>query len=339
MKALTISNSISQRSTIQFNYDDFLNKFLSIRDCKPDTLNNYRKSLDQFNSWLKLNTINQPVHVDIKEYKNYLISKPVVRIKNGARVQETLSIFTVNSYMVALKVFFKFLNDVHLYPDITTQIKLINRPEGHVRNALTLQEISSIYQEIKKNKSKIKRLRDKALFDLLLSTALRKSEVRNLNINDFDKKDGYSGVYVLRKKRSVKTFKKIPVDVMKSINNYLKCRGVLQNNDPVFISLSRNGTSGKRMSGVSLSGLFKKYMRKIGLDSSRYCFHSIRHSSITMYKHAIEKGGKVVDLFEYKNFSGHKQTNTLELYIHDDNQMKSEAEVQVCNYIKSECVV
>jgi len=317
---------------VKFDFSDYQNKFFAFIDVKESTLSTYRQGLDKFGCWLTSQNINRPVHKDIKEYKNHLINTDVERIRNGIKVKEKMSVYSVNSYLIIVKLFFKFLDGVRLYPDTCIGIKLLKKSKKRSRKSLSEKNIIDLYNEIQ-NQSGTKQLRDKAIYDLLLSAGLRAMELINLNVGNIEK----GGVTITGKGRDEQEFIQVPPDVLQSLGHYLAIRGTLEYNDAVFVSLSNNSIN-QRLTRESLSRMGKQYLRAIGLNDARYCLHSCRHTAITMWIKSRRAQKKKVDIIKGMKYSRHLQAETFIKYVDDVDDEKDDSQFDTWKYIKQNCL-
>ena len=107
----------------------------------------------------------------------------------------------------------------------------------------------------------------------------------------------------MRKGRTYKERIKIEYEVFEPIERYLLKRKYSQS-DPLFA----NHYTGGPMSGIMLSKVVKKYIKKIS-SSNRLTCHSLRHSAAIN----LLKLGK--SIYDVKNLLGHKSIDTTQLYL------------------------
>ena len=151
--------------------------------------------------------------------------------------------------------------------------------------------------------------RNKALFELMYSSGLRRSEVTGLKIKDIDLFNGL--VKVLGKGRKERL---IPVTqtALQAIKDYLACRKNPQPQEALF--LNKNGTP---LTGDGLAYIFKNTAIASHL-ARRVTPHSLRHSFAT---HLLGHG---CDLRSLQEMLGHKSLSTTQVYTHVSlEQLKS----------------
>ena len=151
--------------------------------------------------------------------------------------------------------------------------------------------------------------RNKALFELMYSSGLRRSEVTGLTIKDVDFFNGF--VKVLGKGRKERL---VPVTqtALQAIKDYLACRKNPQPQEALF--LNKNGTP---LTGDGLAYIFKH--TAVASHLARHVTpHSLRHSFAT---HLLGHG---CDLRSLQEMLGHKSLSTTQIYTHVSlEQLKS----------------
>ena len=157
--------------------------------------------------------------------------------------------------------------------------------------------------------------RDKALFELMYSSGLRRSEVTGLKIRDVD---FFNGVVRVLGKGNKERFVYFGSACRKAIDAYLVERNekVLSDNRALFGSRDSN-----RISVTAVHRLVKKALLQAGLDSTQFSAHKLRHTAATM----MLSGG--VDVKTVQEVLGHENLNTTQIYTHIENtELKIAAE-------------
>ena len=145
-------------------------------------------------------------------------------------------------------------------------------------------------------------LRDFALFELVYSSGLRRSEAAGLNIGDLDL---YSGFARVMGKGSRERLVPVGDKALSAIREYLETRPKpLAHGNPLFLN-HRN----TRLSGAGIALIFKK-MAKRARFARPMNPHSVRHSFAT---HLLDHG---CDLKSVQEMLGHKNLQTTEIYTH-----------------------
>ena len=112
---------------------------------------------------------------------------------------------------------------------------------------------------------------------------------------------------------------KITGHVLTAITEYLKARGPVKGNAPLFASCSRRNNGG-RLTTRTVSQVCKNAMKAAGYDSHRLTAHSLRHSAVTL---ALLAGMSLQDVSQ---FARHSSVNVTMIYAHDITRMKSQCE-------------
>lgn len=145
-------------------------------------------------------------------------------------------------------------------------------------------------------------LRDYALFELMYSSGLRRSEAAGLNVGDLDMFSGFARVMGKGSKERL-----VPVNdkAMEALRAYLDTRPKpLAHGLPLFLN-NRNG----RLTGAGIALIFKRMARRARFARPMNP-HSVRHSFAT---HMLDRG---CDLKTVQEMLGHKNLQTTEIYTH-----------------------
>ena len=159
------------------------------------------------------------------------------------------------------------------------------------------------------NRKTMKGKRDYAILRLLWGLALRRSEVVNLNVADVDLDN--SRVWILGKGKGDREPMSLGKKVREAVEDWLKVYRPTRSNQPLFVSLSSNGTGGDRLNDNYIYKMVRSVAKAAGI-SKPMAPHKIRHSSIT---HALDCGA---DVRAVKRLSRHSNLQTLVVY--DDNR-------------------
>ncbi len=145
-------------------------------------------------------------------------------------------------------------------------------------------------------------LRDYALFELVYSSGLRRSEASGLNVGDLDL---FSGFVRVMGKGSRERLVPVGDKALSALRDYLDTRPKpLAHGLPLFLN-HKNG----RLTGSGIALIFRK-MAKRARFARPMNPHSVRHSFAT---HMLDRG---CDLKSVQEMLGHKNLQTTELYTH-----------------------
>lgn len=281
---------------------ELFNRFIAYLDATPKTIETYTKALRQLFRYLSLNGIRQPQREDIIAYREDLRAsghKPT----------------TIQNYINAAKLFFRWTGQEGLYPDIASHLKGAKLDREHKKDYLTSGQIKEILASIERNS--LQGLRDYAILVLMVTGGLRDIEVSRADIGDLRAVGENTVLYVQGKGKQEKTeYVKISFPVEKAIRAYLKAKGAAGEDEPLFTSLSNN-SKGKRLSTRSISGIVKNRFQQAGYNSERLTAHSLRHTAVTLSLLA----GK--DITEVQQFARHANITTTMIYNHSLDKAKN----------------
>lgn len=167
------------------------------------------------------------------------------------------------------------------------------------------------------DRSTLAGLRNYALLRLLWGNALRRNEVSQLNVSDFDPSG--KTLRILGKGRGTQSeVIDLGTATTAAISDWLSCRGSTSETDPLFTSLDFVNL-GHRLTGDGIRKIVVKLCSQAGIKKV-VSPHRIRHSAITAALDATDGNVRKV-----QKLSRHKQVNTLLIY--DDNRSKAQQEI------------
>jgi integrase/recombinase XerC len=163
------------------------------------------------------------------------------------------------------------------------------------------------------DRTKLKGKRDYAILRLLWDNALRRSEVCNLNVGDFDAQ-GCTLSILGKGKGTQKTVVDLSRKTVEAIADWLiASKRSSKTRQALFIAISYNG-NGKRLSGEAIRRLVSGLCKEVGI-TKQMSPHRIRHSSITT---VLDKNNG--NYRATQRFSRHAKPDTVMKY--DDNRQK-----------------
>jgi integrase/recombinase XerD len=282
--------------------EDLYSKFVAFLDATPKTAETYKKAIRQLFVYLSLQGISRPQREDIIAFREDLKAsghKPT----------------TVQNYITAAKLFFRWTAQEGYYPDITDHMKGAKIDREHKRDYLTANQVKAVLDGIERDT--LQGLRDYAMLSLMVTGGLRDIEVSRADIGDLRTAGESTVLYVQGKGRQEKTeYIKISAPVEKALRAYLRERGEATEGAPLFASLSNNSKGG-RLSTRSVSGTVKQRLKAAGYNSERLTAHSLRHTAVTLSLLA----GKRID--EVQQFARHANIATTMIYNHSLDKAKN----------------
>jgi integrase/recombinase XerC len=151
--------------------------------------------------------------------------------------------------------------------------------------------------------------RDYAILRLLWDNALRRGEVCALDVGDFSASE--RKLMILGKGKIAKSAIDLSSGAAAAILRWLELRGECSDDEPMFISLSRN-QPGHRLGGSAIYAIVRQYCQEQEIEKIMSP-HRLRHSAITAHLNASEGNVRAAQAL-----SRHADLKTLTLY--DDNR-------------------
>lgn len=278
---------------------DFIRSLRVERHYSPRTLNAYQRDLEKL-----ANFCNQA------EIKNWAaLEQAHVRRYIAGRHRQGLSSKTLQRELSACRSFFNWL---------LKNGKLKHNPANDVRApkaARKLPETLDVDQTMRLLDVRVEEvltIRDHAMLELFYSSGLRLSELANLNVNDFDSKEGMVDVIGGKggKDRRLPVGKKARA----ALKRWLFHRKELATPAQPALFLTQQG---KRIGVRTIQKRIKDWARKQGLDKNLHP-HMLRHSFAS---HLLESSH---DLRAVQELLGHEDIATTQIYTHLDFQHLAE---------------
>ena len=228
-------------------------------------------------------------------------------MKGNKVIGKSKAASTIQLYCAAAKIFFRWTAQDGLYPNIADHLKPgITVSKNHKKDALSTKQCKELVKSVKGNS--VKELRDSSILNLMSTAGLRTIEIVRANVGDIRFERGKVFLAVQGKGRDEADEKVLlSKQTYKAITAYLKARGKVADNDPLFTSTSNRNKNG-RLDTQSIRKMVKKNLRGIGLDSPRLSAHSLRHAVVS---NLIDLG---VDLPTIQIVTRHKSIATLMIY-------------------------
>ena len=299
--------------TKNFMPQELVERFIRFAGVSEKSASTYKIALRQLQKYLAANEIVKPARTDLEEWRNGLIAQK----KSPA---------TVQLYLTATKIFFRWLAQENLYINIADHMKArVKVNHEHKKDALTAAQAGKLIKSF--GGKTLKEKRDRAIIALMASAGLRCVEVNRADVGDMLEQYGRTYLLVQGKGHSSKDSKVLlPAQIVSLIREYLKARGKVSATQPLFTSTARRNT-GARLSVQSISKMIKVTMRSAGYDTPRLTAHSLRHTAATTM---IIAG---VELTQVQQVLRHVNINTTMIYNNAVERMKNEAEQIAANAI------
>ena len=282
--------------------DSFI-RFAGVSDKSAAT---YKIALRQLAKYFAANDITKPARADLENWRDGLIA-------------DKKSPATVQLYLTSAKIFFRWLAQEGLYPNIADHLKArVKINHEHKKDALTSAQAGKVIKGVKGDSIKDKR--DRAILALMTTAGLRCIEVARADVGDVIQQFGKTYLLIQGKGHSAKDAKVLlAAQVVTLIHDYLNARGNVTENQPLFTSTA-NRNRGQRLSTQSISKMVKAKLRAAGIDTPRLTAHSLRHTAATTM---IIAG---VELTHVQQVLRHVNINTTMIYNNAVERMKNTAE-------------
>lgn len=285
-------------SELEKNGENFI-KYLDVDD---KTIKAYRVGIRSFINFINDNNVKNPTRETIIAFRDYL--------------RENYSSNTVNTYMIAIRSLFKYLELHGRYKNIAVDIKGARYDNTPKKQVLSLKQVQNIYQGLTD-------LEDKCLFSLLITTGLRGIEVSRAKIEDIQIYNNEIVLWVQCKKHDSKDeYVKLSNQVLEDLKNYIGDR----THGYIFVSKS-NHNKGNGVTTKTLRLKIKNIFKQFGIEDNLFSLHSTRRTSATLM---YESG---IDIYSIQQILHHKSQNTTVRYINAVTRNQNKGEYMVSNAI------
>lgn len=271
------------------------------------TIENYDHYLSKMFEQMKAESVSDITDESVREFRLWLNRQPT-------RNKSTVSKKTQNYYLIALRMFLKFLAKRDIPALAVDRIELAKLP-AHQLELITPLELSRLL-EVHQGES-LQELRDKAILELLFSTGLRVGEIcslsRDINLD--------SEELSVRGKGGKVRVVFISEAARKAVKKYLDARKDMA--EGLFVRLDpdktprRNSPAPKRYLGKDYGSLDRQSIETIVRRSAikagigkRVTPHTLRHVFAT---DLLSNGA---DLRSVQTMLGHSNIMTTQIYTH-----------------------
>lgn len=267
---------------------------LELRNYSSATIESHRGSLESFMKWSferGKRDVREVTEDDLYAFLKYCREKQYAR-------------HTVDNRMRSVKAFFDFLEkEQSIFINPAEWLELPGLGDRSPKVILTEKEMERLLKA--PNLSRKLGIRDRAIMEVLYSTAIRNAECVALTVFDVDLEAGYVRVNQGkgRKDRMVPLGKKAVAYLKRYLENVRP--GLLKDMDDHALFFSRTG---KALDGQSLNLLVRTYGRNLGL-AKPVTTHSFRRAAIT---HMLRRGAHPLYL---QRMLGHATGETVRRYV------------------------
>lgn len=259
-----------------------------------NTVQAYSRDLQRFQTWLAGRGIKSLTIRDLADFVGWLH-------------EQTLAPSTIARHIVALRMFFRYLQLEGVLTDNLAELLGSQKLWQRIPEVLSPSLIDEFLQSPRPTDPFYRR--DRAMLELLYATGCRASELSNLKAVDVHLGKGFCLCHGKGSKQRLAPLGKVAAD---AVREYLETerQQLVQRaaGDPEWLLLSR---SGRRLRREAIWELVKQYAARAGLSKS-ISPHTLRHSFAT---HLLAGGA---DLRQVQEMLGHASIATTQIYTHID---------------------
>lgn len=276
--------------------DKFIEYLKYQRNYSDFTCNNYKKDLNEYNSFILSNKINYK-NMDYNDVKEYVI---YLNKKNDAKS-------TISRKLSSLRTFYKYLvlnNKVESNPFL-----LVSSPKKEKRipkfiNYNNMEEILNV-PNIKTKEGQ----RERVILEVLYASGVRVSELVNIKLKDIDFSNKNILIFGKGSKERLVSFGDYALEY---INLYLKeGRNLLLDgvkSDYLIVGKKSEKLTTRRVEQI-IDDIIKRTSIKLNITP-----HMFRHTFAT---HLLDNG---CDLLVVQELLGHASLSSTEIYTHVSNE-------------------
>ncbi len=289
------------------NIYDLLRSFLEHLEIEKGrsikTIENYNRYLRCFFDFSKIKVPEQIKDEIVTSFRLWLNRRPGPKGEGGRR--ETIKKKTQNYYLIALRVFLKYLSKRGIKSLPPERIELAKISQRYL-NLINEEELEALLAS--PNGQDTKSLRNKSILELLFSTGLRVSELCSLNRNHIE--DSKNGEFSIKGKGGKIRVVFISDNAKDSLKKYLKKRTDM---DPALFARipihTQPPEKSLRLTSRSVERIVKHCAIQAGI-SKKVTPHVIRHCFAT----DLLSGG--ADIRSVQSLLGHSNITTTQIYTH-----------------------
>lgn len=282
---------------LEIAIDQFLKFLSSVKNASPHTVRNYGLDLSSFQKYFGKEV---PATIDKRHIRGYLSQ---MNEKQVARRTLLRRLATLRSFFNYLKKEKKILQN---------PLEEIDTPklEKSLPKSLSYEEVERLFDQ--PDRSTFLGLRDRCIMELLYSSALRVSELAQLNREDLNLQELRLRVRGKGRKERIVPLTRSAAKWLQSYLDHPERPTVEQDSHAFFLN-----RFGKRISVRSIDRHFARYLLASGLSASATP-HTIRHTIAT---HWLEKG---MDLKTIQLLLGHNALTTTTIYTKVSTRLRRE---------------
>jgi len=269
----------------------YLSELKGIKNASNNTLSAYGRDLRQFHEFLELKNISEIIKITKKHIRLFIVD---LNLKENSTT-------TIARKLTTLRGLFMFAirnGIIEQNPLKDIQNPKIKRKIPETLSLDSYKKIIKLLSDKEESKNNLKLI---LIFELLYGSALRVSELCDLNIGDINLSNRSIKV---KGKGSKERYVPIGKQSITALEKYLNSLQVVSKELPLF--LAKNG---KRIYPRIIQKHVKEQIQLVS-DISKKSPHILRHSAAT---HMLDRGA---DLLGVKEILGHENLSTTQIYTH-----------------------
>jgi integrase/recombinase XerD len=266
----------------------------------PDTVRGRRIAIRRFIAWCDDRGLSDPKEITkpiLERYQRHLF---YYRKPDGT----PLTLGSQQGFLAPLKTFFKWLaKENHIPSNPASELELPRQPKHLPRALLSIEDVEAVLRQI--DHKATTGLRDRAIMEVLYSTALRRTELANLRRYDAD----LSRLIVFVHEGKGQKDRVVPLGERAALwlDKYLvESRPLLASNDCAALFVTDYG---EPVTPDWLASRVRRYMDDAGINKPGSC-HLFRHACAT---HMLDNGA---DIRFIQAMLGHAALSSTERYTH-----------------------
>ncbi len=267
------------------------------------TIENYERYLRVFFDFSKIERPEEITDDIVRAFRLWLNRRPCSR--GGCKKGENIKKKTQNYYLIALRIFLKYLSrrGINSLPAERVELAKVSQRDLDLISEQELENLLNL-----PGGKDIKSLRDRAILELLFSTGLRVSELCSLNRSHID--GSKNGEFSVQGKGGKIRVVFVSDRAKNALKKYLDERTDMD--EALFVRVSSRALPSKesfRLTPRSVERIVKNCAIKAGI-SKKVTPHVIRHCFAT----DLLSGG--ADIRSVQSLLGHSNITTTQIYTH-----------------------
>ena len=273
--------------------DKFLDYLQNIKKYSDNTIINYEIDIDRYEKFLKINNkkINNIKYKDVLDFISY--------------IKDNHKSTSINRCLSSLRSYYNYLLKENIVD--TNPFKLVNsmKKEKKLPEYFKYNEYVELVNSIDINSNL--GIRNRCIFEVLLCTGCRCSELVNIKLCDIDLDNREIKVLGKGNKERIVYLGSYAID---SLNMYLSVRDELSKKDNKYLFVNHLGN---KLTTRGIRDIIDKILLKSSLNL-KITPHTFRHSFATML---LNEG---CDLKSVQELLGHVSLSTTSIYTHVSNE-------------------